>query len=179
MAHLGAIVKIWRLDPYRKVTRSDRKRLIHGIATIDAATQWMKARGPGVYLLDEGPLRVLMDYACHSETQLDVWHRYSAKALKRLTAYQILVIRVVADDESRYQRRKNRMSRLEQDDPNFNRRAGRVEARNAELMFNREWIVEEINKRRSPSLSMVSVQNDVDVTRTIHEVLVKVKAFQD
>ncbi|WP_366657477.1 hypothetical protein [Fodinicurvata sp. EGI_FJ10296] len=177
MAHVGAMVKIWRLDPLRKVSRYGRKRLIQGIATVEAATQWMEDQGPGVYLLDEGPLRVLMDYACHSEPQLNVWHRYSVEALKKLEACQILVVRVLADDESRFQRRKRRMSRLEQGDPTFDLQADRVEVRKVELMFNREWIVEKINNDLNSTFSMITVNNYVDVTQAASEILGRIAAF--
>lgn len=181
IAHLRAIVQIWRLDPCHKINQYGRRRLVRAIATIDAATQWMEGRGPGIHLLDEGPIRVLMDYACHSEHQFAAWHRYSEMALRRLEESFILVVRVMAEDDNRYRRRKHRMSRLEQYDPKYNLQASNISnnLRETKLLFNRDWITEKIDNGRVPSISMVTVSNDMDVIQSAREIIKWVDVFRN
>lgn len=85
----------YQLDAFSK------GRLIKGFAKVKGALGWYATCHGSIFLVDEGPLRVIMDYATHDETQYQIWRRFCIKTLEDLARYRVLVVFVEADPSIR------------------------------------------------------------------------------
>ncbi|MBB3229561.1 hypothetical protein [Halomonas stenophila] len=87
---------------------SSRGRLIKGFSTVTGGLDWYARCRGGIFVVDEGPFRVLMDYAVQGEIPYQLWRNFCIKALEELARYRILLIVVQADPAVRVERGKKR-----------------------------------------------------------------------
>lgn len=142
-----------------RMTWQERGRLYAADRAIRAAMSWFDSLSEGTHLVDEGPYRILHDYACRSEAQLLVWRAIAIQHLERLAKFHCIIIRLETDPETRRQRRIQRMGPLEQRDPNFNKI---LPPRERKLLFLRD----ELSKLGPENCALKNV-DAIDATKDV------------
>ena len=161
------------LQPTR-ITWQERRRLFVADRAIRAAMMWFSGLSGHTHLVDEGPYRILHDYACRSDTQLIVWRGIAKKHLDRLSKFDCIVIRLETDPETRRQRRKQRMGPLEHRDPNFNQN---LPPREHKLLFLRDEL-DKLGPDQCALKNVYAIDSTLDVTAVANAILKCVKSTQ-
>lgn len=136
-------------------------RLIQGFSAVSGGINWYaKCRGD-IFVVDEGPFRIIMDYAAHGEFQYQLWRRFCLKALEDLSRYRVLVVFVDVDPDVRNQRYKKRLSDAGDRSPEPYS-SGNGESLKKRMFF-REEAISILKARKYKNFHMVTLVNDGDL----------------
>ncbi len=136
-------------------------RLIKGFSKVLSGIDWYaKCRGD-IFVVDEGPFRVMMDYASHSVIQYEVWRKFCRKALEDLSQYRVLVVFVEMDSAVRIERYKQRVEMSGGRSPD-GYSSGEGESPKKRRFF-REEAISLLEARKYKNFHMVTLVNDDDV----------------
>lgn len=150
------MLRSYQLDAF------SRSRLIKGFSKVSVALRWYATCQGDIFLVDEGPLRVLMDYAAHDETQYRLWRRFCLAALEALAGYRMLIVLVEADPGIRIERGKQRKAESRTSAPEHTPSVdviGEVTKR----WFFRDEAIRLIETGKFSNFHMVNLANDGDV----------------
>lgn len=141
-----------------------RKRLIKGFAKVTGALGWYAKCRDGIYLVDEGPFRVIMDYAAHGEIQYQLWQQFCFKALHELSRYRVLLVFVEAAPAVRVEREKHRkgVARMVGSTEGYPI-AGRAGKLPTKRWYFREEVIRLLESKKYNNFHSITLINDSDV----------------
>lgn len=152
----------------------ERRRLFQGHRRLIAARLWIEELPDGVHLLDEGPFRVMRDYACSTELQMTQWRGIVENEVRRLDGLNVLILIVEANVDQRMERRFRRMGPLELKDPRFNSQLPPREPRQLKFLRD-EWDAVISGMIQPPKLG--PIDNSGSLERATQELLDRARAM--
>ncbi|SFU32374.1 ATP-binding protein [Halomonas korlensis] len=137
-------------------------RLIKGFSKVTGGLDWYANCRGEIFVVDEGPFRVIMDYAAHSEIQYQVWRKFCINKLEILSRYRVLVVFVKADPAVHFERDKKRRVEESQRGSLQGYSSGYRESFRNRRFF-REEAISLLEARKYNNFQMVTLVNDNDV----------------